>query len=321
MNPGIYDNVPMDEYLNMRGFSASKAHTLLTRSSYHAWRGIKSEPTEASDSGTSIHDALLEGIDRIDAIDPAEYRSKPTKTHPEGNIPDGWTNNAIRAARDASRLAGRIPMLLDDVQGIKDAVDAALTHVRKSPLAGIFERGKPEQTIVWQEGEITCKARPDWLTDERDVLCHVKTTKGSARPEAWIRSQLENMGYDVAAAFYQRGLAEADYLLRREHGIAEGKSMMDKPTVTEHVFLVIEQSPPHGCSLVGLSPAMWSIAQGKVERAIRTWQQCVASGKYPAYPTAIHYAEPTPWQMEGALERGDVDSLSWDERLELGSQA
>ena len=318
---GIHDGVSMNDYLHMRGFSASKAHILLRYSPFHAWRGIRGEPSDVADAGTSIHSALLEGIDLIDVIDPEQYRSKPTKAHPDGNIPDGWTNIAIRAARDASRASGRIPMLAADVQQIKDAVTAAQEHIYKSPLRGIFERGKPEQTIVWEEwfhtgsvskgddadGAITCKARPDFLTDERDVLIHVKTTKGSAEPEAFGRGMLVQMGYDVAAAFYARGL---DYVNDER-----------KALQAEHVFLVIEQNPPHGCSLVGLKPQLWDIARGKVDRAIRTWQKCRASNQYPGYPVGITYAEPRNWQLEEALENGDIESLSFEERIELGSQA
>lgn len=276
---GIHDGVPMDDYLMMRGFSASKAHTLLRYSPFHALHGISKDPSEASETGTAIHDALLEGIDRIVRIEA-----------------DSWRTKAAKEAREEARAGGAIPLLAHKADAVEAAVTAAKAHIEASPLSGIFERGRPEQTIVWQEGEITCKARPDWLTDERDVLMHIKTTKGSARPEAWIRTQLDAMGYDLACAFYERGL---------DH--------FQDADSCEHVFLVIEQQAPYGCSLVGLSPALWDIAHGKVDRAIRAWQQCRATGKYPAYSTDIHYAEPTSWQMAHEEEETLAQSFTEEE--------
>jgi len=208
--------------------------------------------------GTAIHDALLEGIDRIAVIEA-----------------DDWRTKAAKEARDAARTEGKIPILARKVEQVEDAVSAALSFIEKSEIAGVFHRGKPEQTVIWKEESLICKARPDWLTDDRSILLHVKTTQGSAEPSSWIRGQLTNMGYDVAWAFYQRGCP-----------------------VGLSVFLVIEANAPYGCSLVGLDPAMQDLADRKVSRAIATWQQCKATGKYPAYSSRIHYAEPRAWQLE-----------------------
>lgn len=282
LSVGIYDGVSMDDYLAMRGFSASKARTLLKYSPFHAFHGVKSGPSEVSETGTAIHDALLEGVDRIVRIDA-----------------DSWRTKAAKEARDMARAEGRIPLLAHKVANVEAAVKAAKAHIAASPLAGIFERGKPEVTVVAEDDGVTLKIRPDWMTNNLDTVLHVKSTKGSAHPEAWARTQLEPMGYDVAAAFYER--------------VLNGHP--------QSVFLVIEQSPPHGCSLVAMSPLMAQIAAGKVERAIRTWRECRREDRYPAYPVSITYAEPKSWNVEQAMESGDLDNLSFEERIELGGQA
>jgi hypothetical protein len=270
--PGLHQ-IPMTSYLALKALSSGMCHSILTYSPAHAlyWQEHQDVASEAIDTGTAIHDALLEGIDRIVPVDAPDWRTK-----------------AAKEARDAARAAGLIPMLAHKVPSVRDAVGAARTLIEASSLVGIFDCGKPEQTLVWREGDLVCKARPDWLTDDGDVLLHVKTTKGSANPPVWIRTQLEGMGYDCSTAFYARGL--------------NAVSPRDADS-TEHVFLVIEQEAPHGCSLVGLDPAMWEIADAKVGRAIRTWQQCIASGMYPGYSSSIHYAEPRPWQLAEAEER------------------
>lgn len=269
---GIHDGVPMRDYLLYRGLSASRLNTILQYSPFHAYHDEGGEPSDASDMGTAIHDALLEGIDRIAVIEA-----------------DDWRTKAAKDARDNARSEGKIPILAHKVAQVTNAVDAAKRFIASSEIAGVFDDGKPEQTIIWKEGELICKARPDWLTDERDILLHVKTTQGSAEPSSWIRNQLVPAGYDVAAMFYEMGI----FGIRTDKECHIG---------SQSVFLVIEQNAPYGCSLVGLAPAMMDLASRKVERGIRIWQQCKATGKYPSYPAQIHYAEPMPWHLSAEEE-------------------
>lgn len=287
LGAGLHAKLAMADYLALPYLSSGLCNRLLSHSPYHAKHELEhreQDDTEASDNGTAIHDALLEGVDRIESIRPEDYRSKPTKANPDGAIPKGWTNNAIKAARDAARAEGRIPMLAGEVANIVGAVESARRFIEGTTFAGIFDRGQPELTIVWTEGAgVLCKMRPDWLTDERDALLHVKTTKGGAGPQQFART-VDSMGYDVALAFYERGLATISD--RQAH----------------HVILAIEQDPPYGCALYDLDPAKQAIAASKVERAIATWKQCVARGNWPCYASHVHSLEPTPWQL-GAEER------------------
>lgn len=281
LKSGIHQ-MSMSEYLALKALSSSLCHTLLTHSPHHAkfqQDNRRDDANEQSDAGTAIHDALLEGYDRIVAVDARD-----------------WKTQAAREARDTARSQGKIPLLAHKVPQIEGAVQAALQFVASTELSGIFMRGKAEQTLIWQEGDIFCKARPDWLTDERDVMLHVKTTSGSAEPNSWIRNQLVPSGYDVSAMFYQRG---ADELLAQSN--------------PQTVFLVIEQNPPYGCSLISLSPAMQDLASRKVERAIRTWADCTERDKWPGYPTQIVSAEPFAWQMQEQDDREFHD-------FELGGQ-
>lgn len=268
MKPGIHQ-CSMAEYLALPYVSASLLNTLLCQSPFHAKHerdNRADDATEASDTGTAIHDALLEGVDRIIPLD----------------YPD-WRTKAAKEARAQVRADGRIPMLMHKAVIVEKAVMAAKAFIANSELAGIFDSGRPEQTILWHENpddSMMCKCRPDWLGDE--WILHVKTTQGSAQPESWIRNQLVPMGYDVAACFYERPPE------------MEGR---------QSVFLVIEQQEPHGCSLIALAPGMHEMADAKVNRALATWAQCVASGKYPAYPSRIAWAEPPNWMIQQEEEQ------------------
>ena len=267
MKPGIHQKVPMAQYLALAAVSASLLNRVLDYSPFHAKHAQdnpEDDPTTESETGTAIHDALLEGRDRIVAVDAPDWRTK-----------------AAKEQREFVRQQGGIPMLAHKVAQVEAAMKAAKQYVAGSEIAGVFDTGAPEQTLIAQEDGLLLKARPDWLTADRSILLHVKTTKGSANPETWIRTQLSGMGYDVAALFYERVLAAA----------APG----ERPPLS--VFLVIEQEPPHGCSLVGLDPAMQDIASRKVERALRLWANCVTAQRWPAYPSQIAYAEPRQWQI------------------------
>lgn len=282
MKPGIHQ-ISMQEYLQIKALSSGLCNTLLAYSPAHAkyeQENGGSDPSPESDIGIAIHDALLEGFDRIVSV-----------------AADDWRTKAAKDARDAARAAGKIPLLAHKVPQIQGAVDAALNHVEGSELSGIFRRGKPEQTIVWKEGAVLCKARPDWLTDERDVMLHVKSTSGSAEPSAWIRNQLTPAGYDLAALFYERAI--------EQH--------VDANT-TLTVFLVVEQNPPHGCSLVALSPAMAELAARKVARAISIWQDCHAKNEWPCYSSQIAYADPPPWQLAAWEEREMILQYEHDQK-------
>jgi hypothetical protein len=199
------------------------------------------------------------------------------------NFPD-WRTNASKDARAAARAAGKTPVLAHNMPEVELMVAAAQDHVSRSEIAGIFERGRPEQTIIWREPEagIWCRARPDFLTDDRRIILHYKTTEASANPEKFIRGIMASMGYGFAVRFYARGLAAVS------------------PGDAQHLILVQEQDAPYACSLIGLAPAKAAIEDARVKAAIATWGRCLATGEWPAYDGRVHYAEPTPWELAEA---------------------
>lgn len=265
--------------------SNSIAQILVTQSPLHAWMAHPKlnpdyKPKEESrfELGTAAHDLILEGgTPRICVINPEDYRSKPTKAEPEGSIPKGWTNNAIREARDQARANGLTPILPWDNAAIRAMKEVAMKFIAGSELKGIFDNGKPEQTIIWESDGVACRSRLDWLTNDHRVILDYKTA-ANANPEAFTR-QIGAMGYDMQACFYARAVSAACNI---------------DPAF---VFLVQEIEPPYACSLVGLSNAYYELAEAKVDRAIALWRECLESGKWPAYPDRVAYAEPPAWAL------------------------
>ena len=191
---------------------------------------------------------------------------------------DDYRTNAAKEQRDMARAKGLTPILRKYENSMKDMVSQAVLKIKNSELNGIFQNGKPEQTLVWQEGESWCRARLDWLRADNKVILDYKTTE-SAEPEACVR-KIAAMGYDMQASFYKLGL------------VACGG-----PEDAVFVFLFQEITAPYACCLIGLSNTFIEIADQKVNDAIEIWQDCMKTGKWPSYSDQVHYAEPPNWVL------------------------
>lgn len=317
MTPGIYpaSAIPMSKYIaddlcEVPTLSSGCAHTLVTRSPAHAFAahprlgGLpEDEPSEDEPSedearekaatlvGKLAHELLLGGDGKICVIEPSEYRSEPKRKGEEGGIPKGWTNSAIRAARSQAICNGLIPVLPKQMAAARRMVLAARQFIERDAgvgddagirerLRAVFATGVSESTLLWQEGDVLLRARPDWMNSDRRVMLHFKTTMASASPEPFMRGIMESMGYDTALAFYRRGF-----------------EALTQQTDWLHVILVQEQKPPHACSIISLDTVKWAVADDKVSAAITLWAACMKARHWPAYPGCVHYAAPRPWEI------------------------
>ncbi len=218
--------------------------------------------------GTAAHAMLLEGRD---AVEVCEF--------------DSWRTNDAKAAKKAAYAAGKIPLLGDDYFDVVAMVEAAKAQLdAHEARPALFQDGKPERTITWEEEGVFCRARPDWLHDDLSACDDYKTSSRSARPESFART-LFGMGYDIQASFYRRGLRAvtgADVPFR---------------------FCVQETAPPYALSVVDLGPDVYALADDKVEYAIRLWRECMATGEWPGYSTRVATAELLPYLEAQWMER------------------
>lgn len=310
MNQGIY-TLTSDIYhadpAESPSLSCGITKIILKQSPRHAWLNHpKLNPNYVDDSaakfdlGTAAHSAFLEGIDIVEVLD----------------FPD-WRTKAAKEAREAAREAGRIPMLVNQAEAVQGMQRAAREAFASCPyLSGRkFESGEPEQSVIWREGheKTWCRVRPDWLSIDRDLIIDYKTTD-IQNPDAWMRAIPAN-GYDVQADLYKRGV----------------KAVTGKDP--DFVFLVQETSAPYMCYFVGMTPEYLEIGRHKVNKALRIWTQCLASGNWPGYPNRIMYPDPQVWvtaeaeeiaaenSNPGALNYFDVNALGAKENFLTGSNA
>jgi hypothetical protein len=256
--------------------SASIAHVLCTASPKHAWTAhprlnphyVRDED-EKFDVGKAAHSILLEGNDCIYVVHEND-----------------WKKNVAKEAREYARSIGKVPLLArhrDAVLAMVEAVREQLaTHEAAPPL---FSDGNPEQTLLWEESGVLCKARLDWLRADLRTIDDLKTTGRSADPAAYSRA-LFGVGGDVQAAFYLRGLAA-----------------LTPESRAEFRWVVVETSPPYALSVVSPGPDILALGDVKVGWAIECWRACMDSGEWPAYPNRVATAELPSWEETRWLER------------------
>lgn len=264
-------NIPMADYLAIDAFSSGIAHRVITQSPRHALysRVAPRGPSTVSNKGEIAHKLLLEGNeDGIVSV-----------------AADNWKTKAAQTERDTAYAEGKIPILDREMPPIRVMVSAAKNCVAESSeIAGVFEDGNPEVTVTWDDDGLPCKIRPDFLSNQWHISVKTTNVVGGANPRYWTRTQLTPSGYDMQMQFYRRGL------------IANGIDV-------EHRFLVIEQNPPYGCSIIALAPNKAAIADVDVERSINIWRECLATNVFPGYPTGTFWAEAASWELAAAEER------------------
>jgi hypothetical protein len=301
LRPGIHAGLTPSQYhsdpCQKPSLSASIAKVLCDESPAHAWQrhprlNPDFERVESStfDVGTAAHAMLLEGVDVCLPVDATDWRTKDA-----------------RAKRDEIRNMGRIPLLQEQWERVGALYEHTTTELAKLdmwpiPLTG----GKPEQTIVWREGtgrdSVSCRGLVDWLRDDLVAFDDLKTTTRGANPLTWSERRVWDLGLDVQAAFYQRGL----------------KAITGQEI--EPRFVVIESEPPFAVSVIALAPSAMELAHEKVQYAIDTWRRCMKTGKWPGYPTRISYAELPAWQAARWMEQryiereGTPDPITTTER-------
>lgn len=296
LGAGIH-RIPMATYLadpcEGPSLNSGTAHRLIAESPLHAFHqhprlgGRHSEFSRASDIGTVSHDLLLGGEGKICSIEPSDYRSKPTKECPEGSVPIGWTNAAIKDARDTARSNGLTPVLAAEYGAAKRMANVARDYIAGSEIAGVLDSGEGELTVIAETGDAILRTRPDWLNLDMGISLSFKTTQAKVAPDAFDR-MARSMGYWFSTAFYERCLSAAGH-----------------PGV-RHYVLAQEQAFPHACGLYLLSPEKFAIELDRVEEAIHLWSQCLKSGRWPGYSSRAHVVEAKPWELEG----GEVE-VSW----------
>lgn len=255
--------------------SSSIAKILLAQTPRHAWMAhprlnpnFEPETSSEFDIGSAAH-ALLVGAGRdIVAVEA-----------------DSWRSSAAKEARDRARADGKIPLLpsqYTNVVAMAAAAQAQLAH--HESRAFLDAANLSERALIWQEGKTWFRARPDRMRADGKIIWDYKTTT-NAHPDAFAR-KIYDMGYDMRAEFYCRGLAR----------------VLGTEAPAFH-FIVQEKEPPYALSVVALTPGANGMADRKVETAIRIWRECVEANSWPGYPSCICHVDAPGYSEKSWLDR------------------
>lgn len=204
------------------------------------------------------------------------------------DAPD-WRTKDAREARDEARAANQIPMLRKEWDVACGMAKALVDHPLASKLID-HDHGSPEASLFWQHTEdVWGRARIDWLPDNigrRRILVDYKTSV-SADPDDFGKAAAR-YGYHQQDDWYRRGFA-ALHPNEPEPGF---------------VFVVQEKRAPYLVSVVELDPYAREIGRSLNDRAVKRYQECVATGEWPGYPPTVHQAVLPRW-AEHEYEQGD----------------
>jgi len=263
--------------------SASIAHLLVNQTPLHAWAnhprlnpGMEREEKGHYDLGTVAHSLILEGNDeRVKVLDF-----------------DSWRKKEAQEERDAARRKGLVPLLEKDWERVRVMVEAVRLQLEaRDDEIPLFTGGKAEQTLIWEEGGIWCRARLDWLRDDYAAIDDLKTTGRSANPLTWSRRTLYDIGADIQVAFYLRGVKRLT-----------GKT-------PEWRYVLLENQAPYALAVVSLAASALELGQAKVDRAIERWRDCLKTDFWPGYPSSVYYAETPAYEELRWLEQ-DGEALA-----------
>lgn len=226
--------------------------------------------SDAADTGTLMH-ALVMGRDAgIKIIDAPDWRTKAAKDE-----------------RDAARAEGKTALLKHQYAALLPAVVPLQAYMRGLPGNPLGADYGHEVSMIWREGEVWCKARPDFFpcnASPRAIIYDLKTSAMTAEPDRAMKRMIDR-GYDIQAEWYCRGYELLTGVRPR------------------FVFVAAETEPPFACSAIEFTQASLSLASRKIDYAIREWGEALHSNYWPAYPTRIIRMDIPPWHESRWIER------------------
>ena len=192
MNPGIYPDIPSDQYHTGPGYSKSQLDLVRRAPGLVQWaRNSPYTGSDAADIGTAVHCLLLE---------PAEFARRYV-VEPVFNR----RTNAGKADAEAFAVNNHDRHILSasDYDTILNMQASVMAHPEAKAL--LTMPGESESSVYWIDPAtgLLCRCRPDRWARAARVMIDVKTTDDAAKFHWSVR----DYRYDVQAAFYSDGAA------------------------------------------------------------------------------------------------------------------
>jgi exodeoxyribonuclease VIII len=273
MKPGIYTDIPNEEYHGGEGVSSSGLKWFLTNTPAHFYANYldpereRSEPTPAMKIGTAIHTAILE---------PDEYAKRYVIIPADLNMRTNAGKATYADLEAVAVEAGADLIKAEDHAKVQRIAASMLAHPQWQRLA---EVGVSETSIYWTDEEtgVLCKCRPDWMTwnpalkpEPRpdDAIVDVKSAFDASFDP--FQRNAHNLGYFVSAGMYLEGLSTAT-------GVP----------VSTFIWAAVEKEPPFASAFYFPDEAGLDHGRKQYRKALRRYADCLSSGKWPGYAPGL----------------------------------
>jgi hypothetical protein len=276
--PGVYEDIPFDEYLQIPYLSKSLVSAVL-KSPAHA-RALLENPkkSQALELGSYIDDLLLGDISKYVPEPEFYFDDKGNKK------PFTLKSSKCREMKARWELEGK-GMVKKDYIEIGEAIKK---NISNNATASQLLTGKKQVTIIWDEPTTGCrlKGRIDVLGD--GFITDLKTTR-DASTDAFRRSMLL-FGYHIQAAMY-----------------VDGYEFLTGDLLPFN-FVAVETEPPFGIKSYSIREDSLMLGRMKYRKAAEIWKQCEESGNWPGYEEGIELIDVPPYALK-PLYDGEEEPL------------
>jgi PDDEXK-like domain of unknown function (DUF3799) len=285
-DPGFYELSAADYHADpceVPSLSSSLAKVILNKTPLHAWlKHPRLNPNYVAkdeakfDLGSVAHELILGVGGGFKVLDFADYRSKAAQEARKAALDDGATPILREQYERAAKMALSVQ---EQLCGVADF--QAMEH--------------REHVMIWRDiGGPICRAMVD--AHDASVIWDIKTTEAGLS-DGEINRTIVNLGYDLSAAFYIRGMtALAPELAGR----------------IKFLWCFVECEEPFGVRIVEASGETLAIGDKKAALAIEKWRKCMEFGAWPGYPRDIMRSSLPAWAENAWLERELTDPDSAD---------
>ncbi len=230
--------------------SSGLRHLAKSPAHYHAYRLDPPEQTKEMMIGSAVHAGFLEG-----GLENGMVMKAPGSTR------------ATNLFKDFAKAHPNAILLLEDeFTQVAEMIAALRAHPTVSKLV---RGGKAEQSAFWTDPEtkISCKCRPDYLTDAGLVI-DLKTTQ-DASVEGFQRS-IADYKYHWQSAWYLDGLS-----------LALGR------TLENFVHIAIEKKAPYGIGIYVLDDGSLDKARQDIAKLRARYAECLHLDEWPGLDSEI----------------------------------
>jgi len=266
MKPGIYDDLPADQYHADPAYSFSAIKQAM-RSPAHlkAWLTAPPEQTPAMRLGTLTHLAVLQPdlFASTTAVAPiVDRRTKEGKSI--------WE-------QFQAQNTGKEIITNDEREQLTAMRDSVRIHPAASALLG---EGTAEVSVFNQCAEtgLPLKARMDWVRE--NAIVDLKTTE-DASPAGFAKS-VSNYRYDLQAAHYRRMLK------------LQGRG--DLP----FYLIAVEKEAPFAVAVYRLDEGDLTLADMQMQQQLRAIASCCEFNSWPAYSREVETLTLPKWHNQKA---------------------